>query len=183
MSWRVGTKLGRTLYVDDLCVGMVDTPELAAAIVAAMNGAAAVEHEARAKVIAELREEADFGSSGYDEIMAAADKLEREGKHMSKPTTADVETAMALIESCDHTNKVSLCLALAPAIAGARAKEREFWATALERWAQDVATEYPSHVAGVAEAVALLRQNDRRGLDPHGEIAGSTALDREKGGG
>lgn len=35
--WRVGTKLGRTLYRDNVCVGMVDTPELAAEIVAAMN--------------------------------------------------------------------------------------------------------------------------------------------------
>jgi hypothetical protein len=35
--WRVGTKLGRTLYRDEVCVGMVDTPEIAAAIVAAMN--------------------------------------------------------------------------------------------------------------------------------------------------
>ncbi len=38
--WRVGRKLGRTLYRDGTCVGMVDTPELAAAIVAAMNGGA-----------------------------------------------------------------------------------------------------------------------------------------------
>lgn len=37
--WRVGRKLGRTIYRDDECVGMVDTPEIAAAIVAAMNGA------------------------------------------------------------------------------------------------------------------------------------------------
>jgi hypothetical protein len=35
--WRVGRKLGRTLYKDDICVGMVDTPELARAIVLAMN--------------------------------------------------------------------------------------------------------------------------------------------------
>jgi hypothetical protein len=35
--WRVGAKLGRTLYRDDRCVGMVDTPELAAEIVTAMN--------------------------------------------------------------------------------------------------------------------------------------------------
>lgn len=35
--WRVGTKLGRTLYRDDVCVGMVDTPEIAATIVVAMN--------------------------------------------------------------------------------------------------------------------------------------------------
>jgi hypothetical protein len=38
-QWRVGTKLGRTLYRDEQCVGMVDTPELAAGIVAAMNKA------------------------------------------------------------------------------------------------------------------------------------------------
>jgi hypothetical protein len=36
--WRVGRHLGRTLYVDDQVVGMVDTPELGDAIVAAMNG-------------------------------------------------------------------------------------------------------------------------------------------------
>lgn len=34
--WRVGRKLGRTLYLDDVCVGMVDTPELAERIVRAM---------------------------------------------------------------------------------------------------------------------------------------------------
>lgn len=35
--WRTGRKLGRTLYLDDEVVGMIDTPELAAEIVAAMN--------------------------------------------------------------------------------------------------------------------------------------------------
>lgn len=35
--WRVGRKVGRTLYVDDKLVGMVDTPEIAAQIAAAMN--------------------------------------------------------------------------------------------------------------------------------------------------
>jgi hypothetical protein len=35
--WRVGRKLGRTLYVNDVCVGMVDSAELATEIVAAMN--------------------------------------------------------------------------------------------------------------------------------------------------
>lgn len=37
-TWRVGRKLGRTLYKDDACVGMVDTPELATLIVETMNG-------------------------------------------------------------------------------------------------------------------------------------------------
>ena len=36
-TWRVGRKLGRTLYKDDACVGMVDTPELAVEIVHSMN--------------------------------------------------------------------------------------------------------------------------------------------------
>ena len=35
--WRVGRKLGRTLYRDDECIGMVDTRALAAQIVDAMN--------------------------------------------------------------------------------------------------------------------------------------------------
>ncbi len=35
--WRAGSKLGRTLYLDDHCVGMVDTPELATLIVSTMN--------------------------------------------------------------------------------------------------------------------------------------------------
>jgi hypothetical protein len=35
--WRVGRKLGRTLYLNNKLVGLVDTPELAMAIVAAMN--------------------------------------------------------------------------------------------------------------------------------------------------
>lgn len=35
--WRTGRTLGRTLYRDDVCVGMVDTPELAKSIVDAMN--------------------------------------------------------------------------------------------------------------------------------------------------
>ena len=35
--WRVGTKLGRTLYRNNQLVGMMDTPELAAEVVAVMN--------------------------------------------------------------------------------------------------------------------------------------------------
>lgn len=35
--WRVGKKLRRTLYIGDRLVGLVDTPEIAAAIVRAMN--------------------------------------------------------------------------------------------------------------------------------------------------
>lgn len=35
--WRTGHKLGRTLYIGDTLIGMVDTPALAAEIVEAMN--------------------------------------------------------------------------------------------------------------------------------------------------
>jgi hypothetical protein len=41
MTWRVGRKLGRTLYRDEVLVGMVDTPEIATAIVDAMNATTA----------------------------------------------------------------------------------------------------------------------------------------------
>jgi 8-oxo-dGTP pyrophosphatase MutT (NUDIX family) len=37
-TWRVGNKLGRTLYKNDECVGMADTPELAQELVDAANG-------------------------------------------------------------------------------------------------------------------------------------------------
>ncbi len=37
LEWHQGRKVGRTLYREDVLVGVVDTPELAAAIVAAMN--------------------------------------------------------------------------------------------------------------------------------------------------
>lgn len=36
-EWRVGRKLGRTLYRDEQLVGMVDSPEIAAEIVACMR--------------------------------------------------------------------------------------------------------------------------------------------------
>jgi hypothetical protein len=35
--WRQGTKLGKTLYIDNICIGMVDTPEIAKSIVDRMN--------------------------------------------------------------------------------------------------------------------------------------------------
>jgi hypothetical protein len=46
MKWRAGSSLGRTLYLDDACVGMLDTRELALTVIAAMNGNNVVEREA-----------------------------------------------------------------------------------------------------------------------------------------
>jgi hypothetical protein len=36
-SWRVGREVGRTLYLNETLVGLMDTPDLAAAVVAVMN--------------------------------------------------------------------------------------------------------------------------------------------------
>jgi hypothetical protein len=54
--WRVGRKLGRTLYRDGRCVGMVDSPELAAEIVSSLNGNAPND---RAGICAALSAEAN----------------------------------------------------------------------------------------------------------------------------
>jgi hypothetical protein len=35
--WRVGRKLGRTIYINDVCIGMVDDVETAKLIVSVMN--------------------------------------------------------------------------------------------------------------------------------------------------
>jgi hypothetical protein len=37
-EWRTGSKLKRTLYRDEVFVGCMDTPELAAEVVEALNG-------------------------------------------------------------------------------------------------------------------------------------------------
>lgn len=44
-QWRVGRKLGRTLYWGEELVGMMDTQELAAQVVALMNGEVATRIE------------------------------------------------------------------------------------------------------------------------------------------
>jgi hypothetical protein len=72
--WRVGQKLGRTLYKNNHCVGMVDSPELAAEIVACMNGAAPNDREG---IVRALQREAnrifqkqaqDFPSNVLDRV-------------------------------------------------------------------------------------------------------------------
>ena len=37
MTWRVGRKVGRTLYDGDTLIGVMDTPELAERVVEAVN--------------------------------------------------------------------------------------------------------------------------------------------------
>lgn len=48
MTWSSGFKSARSLWLDGVCVGFVDTPELAAEIVAAMNTVGAATREAEA---------------------------------------------------------------------------------------------------------------------------------------
>jgi hypothetical protein len=63
--WRVGSKLGRTIYLNDAVVGMVDNAEIAKAIVDAMNGARAADDAIReqcAKVTDNLATLMDMGA-------------------------------------------------------------------------------------------------------------------------
>lgn len=56
--WRVGRKLGRTLYLDDELVGVVDESFLAVWIVTRMNGGHGDSRETRDRIAAWLRAEA-----------------------------------------------------------------------------------------------------------------------------
>jgi hypothetical protein len=72
--WRAGAKLGRTLYRNDRCVGMVDSPELAAEIVAALNGVAPNDRQGICDALAREanrvfnRQEKDYPSNVLDAI-------------------------------------------------------------------------------------------------------------------
>jgi hypothetical protein len=76
--WRVGRKLGRTLYVDGVCVGMVDTTTLAKAIVHTMNrDLKRMLDEARAEERAAIRKWLIIQSGDYAPLCAAL----RDGAH------------------------------------------------------------------------------------------------------
>jgi hypothetical protein len=76
-SWRVGRRLGRTLYLDDECVGMVDTPEIAARIVETMNDyVLRAELEAQTRATIAVREQ-------WAAEMARADRAEANLKMVS----------------------------------------------------------------------------------------------------
>lgn len=74
MRWRVGNKLGRTLYRNDQIVGMVDSKELATEIVDALNGAAPNDREALAKGLSREanrifnKQERDYPSNVLDVV-------------------------------------------------------------------------------------------------------------------
>lgn len=72
--WRVGEKLGRTLYRNGQCVGMVDTRELAEEIVRCMNGEAPNDREGIAAAISREAnriwqdQEKDYPSNTLDRV-------------------------------------------------------------------------------------------------------------------
>lgn len=47
--WRVGRHLGRTVYLDNKVVGMMDSPELGELVVAALNGSKDVAAQLKAR--------------------------------------------------------------------------------------------------------------------------------------
>jgi hypothetical protein len=71
MTWRPGTKLGRTLYRDEVCVGMVDTPEIAVDLVDAINAVAG-------------------GRSFWDHVDSGHPAIEREKQTAAKLGAANV---------------------------------------------------------------------------------------------
>jgi hypothetical protein len=73
-TWRVGRKLGRTIYKDDVCIGMVDTPELAEEIVWTM---ASQSDEELARVVAWLRNNGGGETRPVGDLFSIADALER----------------------------------------------------------------------------------------------------------
>jgi hypothetical protein len=70
--WRVGKKLGRTLYRDDSLVGLVDTADDAAEIVQAMNGEDSQE-------AVRLRRELEDQVEAFDGIIEALKDKHHEG--------------------------------------------------------------------------------------------------------
>ena len=70
--WRVGRKLGRTLYLSDVCVGMVDTPELASEIVSTLNGCEAALDRGRATLHKAIAERGDMQARMANAVRACA---------------------------------------------------------------------------------------------------------------
>lgn len=62
-EWRVGRKLGRTLYRDEVFVGLIDSPELAAEIVETMNRVGQLLDEVRVATPESGRERSHRGSA------------------------------------------------------------------------------------------------------------------------
>ncbi len=73
--WRVGGKLGRTLYRDGQLVGLVDTREIAAEIVETMNRVGALLDEVRSELADTERGMAEWWAGRQREI---ADEKGRE---------------------------------------------------------------------------------------------------------
>ena len=89
--WRVGTKLGRTLYLDDAVVGMVDSRELAASIVDAMNRTA-LPDEKQGQAWPSPRLARDYA---LEECALLLDSCEGQHRHMSPMPVDDKNVLLA----------------------------------------------------------------------------------------
>jgi hypothetical protein len=99
-SWRVGRSLGRTLYKDDRCVGIVDTPELAKELVDAANAIPGLASEASETVelrrmIAKLSRPNDLDPEHVAAIRKVAEIIL--GEHDSDVTAKDGIALMKII--------------------------------------------------------------------------------------
>jgi hypothetical protein len=87
--WRNGRSIGRTLYIDNKVIGMVDTPELAEAIVARMNGDATVDLSIAAIEIKRLRAQVMQLSSELADVHAG--RIGRSLENMLRAERAEVD--------------------------------------------------------------------------------------------
>ncbi len=79
-AWRAGRQVGRTLYVGDALIGMVDTPELAAQVVTAVNA-----HEGLVKALGNYLRFSEevlslWDSRDWSALEVALKRLAKEGK-------------------------------------------------------------------------------------------------------
>lgn len=77
--WRVGSKVPRNLYEGDRDVGRMDTPELAARVVAAMNERARWQEEG-ARLVAGMLE----SGNRCAELERALENVERINRHLQR---------------------------------------------------------------------------------------------------
>ena len=82
--WRLGKKLGRTLYKDDRCVGMVDTPELRE----------------------ELRESLARSVVPTGELRELVDRLERANRETRQHVDSFAMAVRTFGEHVDHLSRV-----------------------------------------------------------------------------
>ncbi len=104
--WRVGRKLGRTLYIGDDLVGMMDSPQLADFVVTAVNEAARMTfvNETHAEALRQVLSRAETAERDLAAVKTQLDRWEADGRNVvrvshvralvvhAQPPHVDVET-------------------------------------------------------------------------------------------